>query len=309
MPTSEHPPEVLALLWGARETGLLEALLTEAETSAGAAAAAGVTERAADVTVQVLTDAGYLTTVDGGFEPTNRALGLLTKTDVRSIGTTPRRLDVFGALCALPETMRSGEIPDRSPEWTRNELGAAAAIDEATTRALVTAARRRAPTATDVLVLAGATGHVAREFDERGCSVTVVDGADAVAATGPTLRGTDVEFVTAPVTDLPPERFDLAVAVDYTYRLSAAENRHLATAARDVLSPGGHLAWIDRLRGHSAGAATLAVEALATTEGGRTYHADGYRSWLDDAGFAETTVDDVPGTDRQAVVARRPGDS
>jgi hypothetical protein len=76
-----------------------------------------------------------------------------------------------------------------------------------------------------------------------------------------------------------------------------------------VLSPGGHLAWIDRLRGHSAGAATLAVEALATTEGGRTYHADGYRSWLDDAGFAETTVDDVPGTDRQAVVARRPGDS
>ena len=309
MPTREHPPEVLALLWGARETGLLEALLTEAETPAAAADAAGVTERAAEITVEVLTEEGYLTTVDGEHEPTNRALGLLTKTDVRSIGATPRRIDVFGALCALPETMRTGSVPDRTPEWTRNELGAAAALDEATTRALVTAARRPAPDATDVLVLAGASGAVAREFAVRGCDVTVVDGTDAVAATGPMLRGQDVECVTAPITDLPPERFDLAVAVDDTYRLSPDENRHLAVAARDVLSAGGHLALIDRLRGRSPGASRLAVEALATTEGGGAYAAESYRSWLDDAGFVDASVDDGPGTDQQTVVARRPRDS
>lgn len=308
MPTREQPPEVLAALWAARETGLLDALLTEADTPAAAADAAGVTERAAEVVVATMVDEGYLTSVDGGYEPTNRALGLLTTTDVRSIGETPRRLDVFDALSALPETMRSGSLPERSEAWTRNELGAAAALDDETVRAIVTETLRPGAGAEDVLVMAGAPGRVATEFADRDRSVTVVDGSDAVAATRPLVSGRDVECVTAPVTELPPERFDLAVAVDYTHRLSSGENRHLVAAAHDLLTAGGHLVLVDRLRGRSAGATALAVEALATTEGGGTYAADRYRSWLDDGGFTDVDVRDVPETDRQAVVARRPRD-
>ena len=308
MPTREQPPEVVAALWAARETGLLDALLTEADTPAAAADAAGVTERAAEVVVATMVEEGFLTRVDDGYEPTNRALGLLTTTDVRSIGETPHQLDVFGALCALPETMTSGSAPERSDGWTRNELGAAAALDEGTVRAIVTETLRPAADAADVLVMAGAPGRIANAVADRDRSVTVVDGKDAIGVTKPLVRGRDVECVTAPVTELPPERFDLAVAVDYTHRLPPDENRHLVAAAHDLLTRGGHLVLIDRLAGRSPGATALAVEALATTEGGGTYSADQYRSWLRDGGFADVEVRDVPETDRQAVVARRPRD-
>lgn len=308
MPSREHSPAVLALLWAARETGLLETLLTESATPREAAASAGVTERAATVTVATLVDEGYLAAVDGGYEPTNRSLGLLTTTDVRSIGETPRAIDVFDALTDLPETMRTGSLPGRGDDWDRHELGAAAATDESTVDALVTAALEPGTSPADVLVLGGAPGHLAREFDARGCDVTLVDGSDAVAATRPLLGETAVECVTAPATELPPERFDLVVAADYTHRLSVAENRHLVDAARDLLTPGGHLVLFDRLRGRSPGATGLDVEALATTAGGRAYGADSYRSWLAAADFEAPTVRDVPGTDRQSVVARRPRD-
>ncbi len=308
MPTREQPPEVLAALWAARETGLLDALLTEADTPAAAADAAGVTERAAEVVVGTMVEEGFLTRVDDGYEPTNRALGLLTTTDVRSIGETPRRLDVFDALCTLPETITTGSAPARSGDWTRNELGAAAALDDDTVRAIVDETLRPDADARDVLVLAGAPGRVANAVADRDRSVTVVDGHDAIEVTRPLVSGRDVECVTAPVTELPPERFDLAVAVDYTHRLPPDENRHLVAAAHDLLTAGGHLVLVDRLRGRSAAAMELAIEALATTEGGGTYPADRYCSWLRDGGFADVDVRDVPETDRQAVVARRPRD-
>lgn len=307
MPTRDHPPEVLALLRAARETGLLEVLLTETTSPAAAAEAADVDERAARITVDTLADRGYLARVDGGHEPTNRALGLLTKTDPRSIGETPHGIDLFDALAALPETMRTGAPPASGDEWARNELGARLRTDEGTVRAVVTAALRGAPDAMDVLVLAGAPGVVAGEFVARGRSVTLVDETAAVEATRP-LVDDDVECVTAPVTELPPERFDLAVAVDYAHQLTTAENRHLAAAARGLLSPGGHLVVVDRLRGRSAGATALDVETLATTVGGRAYEAADYRSWFEAAGFAGVDVADVPGTDRQAVTGRRPRD-
>jgi hypothetical protein len=307
MPTRDHPPEVLALLRAARETGLLEVLLTETASPAAAARAADVDERAAEVAVETLAATGYLDRVDDGYEPTNRALGLLTKTDLRSIGSTPRELDLFDALCALPETMRTGSPPDLSDDRARNDLGARLASDEATVRAVVTAAHRVAPDATDVLVLAGAPGAVAGEFAARGCAVTLVDETDAVDAIRP-LLDESVECVTAPVTELPPERFDLAVTVDYAHQLTPAEYRHLAGAAHDVLSTGGHLVVVDRLRDRSASGPALDVEALATTEGGRAHDAATARSFFDDAGFEAVAVADVPGTDRQTVAGRRPRD-
>jgi len=307
MPTRDHPLEVLALLRAARETGLLEVLLTETASPAAAAAAADVDERAARITVDTLADRGYLARVEGGYEPTNRALGLLTKTDLRSVGATPHAIDLFDALATLPETMRTGTPPAGDDEQARNELGARLTTDEAMVRAVVTAALRAAADATDVLVLAGAPGVVADEFAARGCSVTLVDETEAVAATRP-LVSEAVECVTAPMTELPPERFDLTVAVDYAHKLTTAENRHLASAARGLLSTGGHLVVVDRLRGRSAGATALDVEALATTVGGRAYDEADYRSWFDGAGFVGVDVAAVPGTDRQVVAGRRPRD-
>ena len=102
----------LLLLRAARETGVLDALVSAADTPTEVADQAGVTERAAAATVGALVDLGFLEWVGGGVEPTNRMLGFVTKTDVRSIGSLPRELDVADALVDLPGTMRSGERPE-----------------------------------------------------------------------------------------------------------------------------------------------------------------------------------------------------
>jgi SAM-dependent methyltransferase len=309
MSTRDTPPSVTALLWAARETGALEALLTSADTAEAVADETGVTERAARVVVDVLADEGFLERVGDAYEPTNRALGLLTKTDLRSIGPLPHQLDVFDAYVALPETMRDGSRPDRPADWTRNRLGAVTATDEATVRALVTAALRTHPEAEDVLHLAGAPGRVAAEFAARGCDVTVVDAVDAVDASEQLVETTDVELLSAALPELPPSRFDLVVAVDYTSRLAPTENRHLVAAAYDALAADGRFVVLDRLRGRSPTASDAAVEALATSAGGHAYAREDYSEWFADAGFSDAVVDDVPGTDRQAVVGRRPRDS
>ncbi|MDL0124722.1 hypothetical protein PNQ92_04785, partial [Halobacterium salinarum] len=131
----------LLVLRAARETGVLDALVASADTPAAVAEQAGVTERAAEVVVAVLVDRGFLTWVSGAVEPTNRMLGFITKTDVRSIGSLPHALDVADALVALPAAMEGDDVPAGSDtdRAFRNRLGAAAARDDAAVRAAVTA--------------------------------------------------------------------------------------------------------------------------------------------------------------------------
>ena len=59
------------LLWAAREAGVLDALLTEAGSSKEVADATGITERAAEITIEALAEYGYFERVGGSYEPTN----------------------------------------------------------------------------------------------------------------------------------------------------------------------------------------------------------------------------------------------
>lgn len=121
----------LLLLRAARETGVIDAVTTDAATAHEVAAPTGISERGAETIVDALESAGYLTFVEGeGYEPTNRVLGFLTKTDLRSIGQPPHLLDVADALVALPETMQRGDPPHLSDDFTVHELGARRAEDE-----------------------------------------------------------------------------------------------------------------------------------------------------------------------------------
>jgi len=308
MPTRDRDGasvETLALLWAARETGVLDALMTSAGTPAEVAAETGVTERAAEVTVRTLAAEGFLDCVGDAYEPTNRALGFLAKTDVRSIGRLSREVDLFDALTALPETMRTGEPPARSEDWTRNRLGAVAATDEAVVRACVTAAVRERPDADRVLDVGGAPGTFAVEFAARGYDTTLADRPDAVEVTRPFLANEPVDLRAGEFGDPLPDA-GLAFLPDLSPRLDAAEFRGLLTAVRDALDPDGVAVVVDRLGGRSPRATSVAVEALATGEGG-AYSADDYREWLGDAGFDDIAVRDVPGTDRQAVTATPSG--
>ncbi len=295
--------ETVALLWAARETGVLDALLTSADTPADVADETGVTERAARVAVEMLAAEGFFERVGDAYEPTNRALGLLAKRDVRSIGRLPREIDLFDALAALPETMRTGDPPARAADWTRNRLGAVAATDEAVVRACVTAAVRERPDADRVLDVGGAPGTYAAEFATRGYDAALADRPDAIEVTRPFLATEPVELVEYEFGDELPEA-DLAFLPALATRLAPATYRDCLASVHDALAPDGVVAAVDRLAGRSAGATGAAVEALATGGGG-TYDADDYRTWLADAGFAGVGVRDVPGTDRQVVTGTK----
>ena len=303
MPTRERTAatvETLALLWAARETGVLDALLTSAGDPADIAAETDTTERAVRATVDALEAEGFLERVGESHEPTNRALGLLAKTDVRSIGRLPHALDRFDALAALPETMRTGDPPERPDDWTRNRLGAVAATDESVVRACVTAAVRERPTADRVLDVGGAPGTYAKEFAARGFDVTLVDRTDAIEVSRPFLAHEPIDLVT----DDPLPEAGLAFVPAVDRRRTADEYRDLFDRFADALAADGAVVVVDRLADRSPGATADAIAALATGEGG-PHAGAAYREWLGDAGFASVEIRGVPGTDRQAVIGSK----
>mgnify|MGYP006271772139 CR=1 FL=1 len=319
MPTQDReglPTEQLVLLWAARRSGVLDALLETAGTPEDVAETAGVTDHAARVTVNALEELGFLKRVGAEYEITNRALGFLAKRDVRSIGRLPHALDRLDLWTTLPETMATGEPPEKPPDWTRNRLGTHAATDEATVRACVTAAVREQPEAKQILDVAGGSGVYAREFVARGFDVTLVDDETVVDVVSPLLAPTPIDLV---ATDLPSltgldsddstGQVDLVFGVDVVRRFSARENASIVAEAAGVLASGGTLVLADVLDGQrtttSASTVDVAVDALATGEGGLHDEAT-VRAWVEDAGLTDVTVRSVPGTDRQAVVGNAP---
>ncbi|WP_267641882.1 hypothetical protein [Haloarchaeobius amylolyticus] len=320
---TDTPTETLFLLWAARETGVLDALVADADTPAEVAAQTGITERAARLTVEALADEGFFSPVDGAYEPTNRALGFLAASDLRSVSRLPHELDRLAAMCELPETMRTGEPPARmadSDDATWNELGHVQATDAATVRACVTAAQHAAggpDGAPLVLDVGGAPGTYAVEFATRGHDVTLLDTEARLAESESLLAHEPVETVVgSPDALADPET--LAASADVpaadcvfvplrTHEFTAETNRELVAGAHDVLAEptddgdaGGWLVVVDHLRDRSPRATATTVTELATGEGA-CYASDRYREWLDAAGFRAIQVRDVPGTDRQVV--------
>ncbi len=292
------------LLWVARETGALEALLSTAGTPAEVAAETGLSERAARILTLALADRGVLERVGDAYEPADRSLGFLARADVRSIGRLPHEVDLLAALAALPDRLDAGDPPLEPEHATINRLGATVATDESTVRAAVTAAVREHPGADRVLDVGGAPGVYAAEFVARGFDVTLCDRPERVGPSRPFLATDPVDAVEIdyddPGADLPAA--DLAFVPGASHRLPPEGNRALLANLRSVLDAGGTAVLVDHVRGRSPQAATVAVEALATTAGGDTYTEERYREWLLEAGFQALEIRAVPGTDRQAIV-------
>lgn len=292
----------LLLLWAAREGGVLEALATNAGTPAAVAAETGLTDQASETLVAALAAQGFVEQVGDEYEPTNRMLGFLTKTDLRSIGRLPAALDILDAWLALPETARTGAPPTPGEYASRNALGAEWSRDDATVRATVTAAVRAHPDADSVVVLRDGPGRHAREFLARGVDATVVDTPERAAAAEPLLRPPDVPLETEGYLDSIPQA-DLVCAVDVTRHHSPDENRAWLRAASEALTEDGAVVAVESVRDGSADAELLAVETLATGGHG-PYDESTLRGWLTGAGF-DCEFEPVPGIDRVAVVGRR----
>jgi SAM-dependent methyltransferase len=323
----------LLLLWAARETGVLEAVTTDAETPAEVADSAGVTERAARITLDAMAELGYLEVIAGAdagdagdvgeagddegaeakqYEITNRALGFIAKADVRSIGSVPHALDCVEKWLQLPETMRTGEPPDpeeESEDRPANFMGAMASVDDAVVRASVTAAVHRNPDAGRVLDAGGGPGVFSKEFVRRGFDVTLVDRPEIIDIDRRFLEHEPIELVEGDITeDLPAGEFGLVFCSRVAHGLSPEGNQRFLEHAYDALEPGGAVVLTDKIRGMAEDAALFGAHMLAQTKNGDTYTADQFRTWLRDAGFVDAEIRDVPGTDQQVIAGRRPGD-
>ncbi|MFC7213588.1 class I SAM-dependent methyltransferase [Saliphagus sp. GCM10025334] len=303
--------ELCLLLRAARETGALEALMTTADTPTDLASETDLSERAAETLVDVLEAEGFLEDVGGAYEPTNRSLGFLAKTDVRSIGSLPAALDRLDRGLET-DWLLTDDRPTETDTERRNRLGRAATADEATTRALVTAAIRVAPEARRVLEVGGAPGTRAVEFVRRGVDVTLYDGPEAVDDSRAILAREPVDVLEGSIPDglsetlegATADRFDLIVAIDQLSRLGPAANETFVDAAVDGLGPGGWLVVAERLEGSAATRA--AVDMLLETTAGRVYATDRYREWFERAGLERWTVESVPGTAYAVLAGRHP---
>jgi hypothetical protein len=299
--SEELSAETLWYVRAVRETGLLDAYLTEAGTPSEAAAEADVTEASARVAARILDEIGVLERVGEEYEPSNRALGLLTKRDVRSIGSLPHRLDVLDAFAELPETMATGVPPRLSEEWSVNAVGAREATPEQVRRACVTTAVRAAPAADTVLDICGGAGDFAAEFQTRGLAATIVDSAEIVERVEPLHESRNLRTFEGPLDEL-PWTFDLAFWADGVCSMDAEEAKSTLVAAAASVAAEGTLVVIDRF--DEAGEMEAAIRGIATGEGG-AHDTDDVAEWLSDAGFSTVETESVPGADRTAVVGHR----
>ena len=316
---AEHSPyDAAYLTCAASETGALDALLDDADAASDVAARTDLDAHAAGVLVDVLADRGFFDVVDGAYEPTNRALGLLTKTDLRSIGTTPRDIDRFDAYAALPETLTDDDpaasaLDRRGEDHERNRLGAQQATPDAAVSAAVSAAQRTAPTAATVVAVGGSPGQHATEFAARGHDVTLRDTPGRIDAARPLLAPRDVELDPGALTDA-LSTTDLVFATDLTPRLDDTALDDFAATAHDALArttepedtshaPERALVLVEHLQDRSPRTATRRLDALATGHPGDHRTEAALRETLQTAGFQRVDVHAVPGLDAHAIAA------
>ena len=286
----------LALLWAARECGALDALATRAGTPEAVAEAADIDPAGAEALVGALHAQGLLARVDGEYEPADRMLGFLAKTDLRSVGADPAAVDAFERWVRLPETL-AGAAPPNPPDATRNDLGRAAAVDELRVRSEVTAAVRAAPDGETVALLGDDAGRRDVEFAARGWTPTLVVPPERIEAVEPLLRSAPVELVAGGPDDLPAS--DLVIGVEALSGRDPAGAEAVVEAA-SAAAPVG--VFPDAFRGETADAELLDVEAVAADEG-RMQEAGAVRSWLASA-FGEAAVESVPAGPLAAAVGR-----
>ena len=279
----------LLLLAFARRHGVLDALTTDAGTPEAVADATDTDPAVAEAVTTALAARGFLERVGEEYEPMNRLLGFLTKTDVRSIGSLPATLDAIDAWTDH----------DTDPERARaNRLGEQWARDEQTVRAAVTAAVRAAPDAERVVCLRDGPGRHAREFAARGYDATILESTARGDRVAPLLAPTEVRLETGGCDTVP--QTDLVFAAELLARSDDERARRWLAAAGEAAPT---VVCIEPVRDRSADGALLDVEHRLRDDG-RVRPESALRSLFADADLACAPAD-IPGTEAVALVGRR----
>ncbi|MFB6186483.1 MAG: hypothetical protein ABEI86_06405, partial [Halobacteriaceae archaeon] len=115
------------LLWITRELGILDGIVYETDTIAELQTSTGLDPICIEELMTLLEEMGFVEHIDGTYEPTNKLLGFITKTDIRSIGRLPYSLDIIQAINTFPECVKHEKSLEKPS--LPNILGAIEAID------------------------------------------------------------------------------------------------------------------------------------------------------------------------------------
>lgn len=294
------------LLWACRETGVIEELLNGPKTATEIADGAGITDRAATISLETLREMGYVTRSNGRYEPTAELDGFRPGTHVLDQGILPHRLDVLEDYMKLPQLMRTGEAPEHTRAGLRKYMGAMATIDETTIRQIVTVAEHAHPRPDRVLDVGGGPGGFSTEFQNRGAEVTTVDLPPVIDILGDHHESSGLDVLPGDARDTLPAGFDLVFSARMIPSFSPTDLQNYFENAFDALVPGGTFMCTERVWDRSESARRFATHMLTVSETDHRYTAAQYESALADAGFVDTQVEDVPGTDFQGIIGHKP---
>jgi SAM-dependent methyltransferase len=294
------------LLWASRETGILEELLDGPVTAEAVAEGAGVTDRAATVSLAALAEMGYAEESADGYEATDALDGFRPETDVLDRGILPHRIDSLDHYMDLPELMETGESPEHTEAGLRRYMAAMATIDDTTVRNIVTTAEHAHPRPNRVLDVGGGPGKITDEFARRGADVTTLDIPPVVELLDDHHAEAGRDVVAGDARESLPEGFDLVVSARMILSFSPEELDAYFENAFDALDPGGTFMCTERVWDRSEIATRFAVHMLTVSPTGHMYTAAEYEEALEAAGFVDTDIREVPDTPFQGIIGHKP---
>ena len=328
--------ERLFLITGALRAGIIDALAERGPaTAADVAAAAGTDLRASEIVLEALAGEGLverrgstppppLARPADGSDRTAGADGeaqyLLTPRGREHLVDPGPQLERWGLLhqarkawgwLDLPEIIRTGKAPPRDPAKrdTKTMVSAMGERDQAIVEEVVDVCLAYSGPILTMIDVAGAVGHIARQFSRCGVRATLFDRPGVMPLAEEYLgdEAKDIALVGGDLTQsLPPGPFDLVFFGNVLHIYGPATNSRVILEAYSTVSPGGVIGIQNYLWGRSSRAAMFAVNMLQSAENGGVWSEAQYREWLTAAGFGKIETFDLETGESQLILAKRP---
>jgi hypothetical protein len=328
--------ERLFLIAGAVRAGVIDALASHGPaTAAGVAAAADADLRATEIVLEALAGEGLVerrgpTPIpplarqadgsDRAADGAGEALYLLTRLGREHLVDPGPNLERWGLVhqarkawgwLELPEIIRTGKAPPRDPAKRdlKTMVSAMGERDPAIVEEVVDVCLAYTGPIQTMIDVAGAVGHVARQFSRCGVRATLFDRPGVVPVAEEYLgeESKDIALVGGDLTEsLPPGPFDLVFFGNVLHIYDPATNARVIREAYSMVPPGGAVGIQGYLWGRSSRAAMFAVNMLQSAENGGVWSETQFREWLSAAGFGRIETFDLETGESQLMLAKRP---
>ncbi len=302
------------LIQGAEIAGLYEELTSPA-TISEVGDRLDMNERSLKIVLLALEDLNILSKNNGDFELSSQGRKLFEdKDDPEFIGQSHRHsYHIIKRWLEIPEILKTGEPASRdeedSEEGTKAFMHAMNSRQEQSVNWTVKQIIDRVQNTNRIIDIGGGPGQYSKKFSEHFDEVVLFDLPEVIDYVGDTFNLNSFDNIGLVEGDmsecLPEGPFDAAFLGDICHMWSEKQNQNLFNRIASILDNKGVLALVDFVRGYSEWAPVFAVNMLVNTENGSTYDFKEYSSWLENAGFEDIELGEVPEKDSQLILGTK----